>query len=189
MEMENNQEIYSLPLNKKSEMKLFMHMLALIMIIMFTVFTFLPLGNDIADYLARLAFLFCSLFFLYGWLFVGVLKRMRLRLTNEYIEFRTPFGKKIAKWSEICGVKVFKKSYNTFIGLVLKEEIRREKEKRSLWVKINNIFEGAFYIKIPLSSFKDIDVEKLYLTISSQIKEYDKVVMKSDEDVDANEIH
>lgn len=158
---------YALPFEQRSKMKWSMHLLFIFLIGIFGAFLFLPTDGSYIEIAFKLLCTILVSIFLYAWVFAGILRRQSLKITQDFIEFTAAFGTKKAHWNEIYDVQVFTQSHNTFIGLILKDKIR--KSKQSFWTELNNMYGGMFSIRIPISLFASVDIETLYSTIRSQM--------------------
>jgi hypothetical protein len=160
-------EEYLIPLKKTSGYKLTFHFLSISLIVIFAAFVLIPLGTDTEVILLKVFFAVFSIFFLYIWLYTGIFKKQYLELTDDYIRIRTAFGTKTIKWNQVQDIQVFTQSHNTMLGIILKEKARKRKE--TFWNLINDMFGGMFSVRIPLSQFPDIDIEKLYSTMINKL--------------------
>ncbi|SDW81085.1 hypothetical protein SAMN05518855_1005200 [Paenibacillus sp. CF384] len=168
MELQLENGNYTLPIEQHAKLKWSMHVLLLFMIGLFGAFLFLPIDGVYFNVAFKLIWIFAIAFFLYAWLFIGVLRLQTLKITQNGIEIRTAFGTKRANWMEIYDVQVFSIQRNTVIGLILKEQIK--KRKQSFLSEINNTYGGMFSIRIPIAQFPSLDIETLYSTIRAQLK-------------------
>lgn len=175
MEIENKQDLYSLPFEKTLKMKLPIQIITLFVVVsLVAAVSFITQDYyGLERFLANVFFIFSALYLFYHWLSVAVLKKARLILTEDYIEFADGFGKKVFKWEELESVKIESYRGNAFFG------IKERNKKKTFWTSIAHFFRDAFAIKIPFSLLGDTDLEKLYLTISWQIEKNNVLFKKS----------
>ncbi len=169
--MEENQrkpELHSLPFIVHSSYKFRMHVLYLFMITMFVGFSFIPV-NDLSGIFFRVLLLVFGIFFAYIWFYTGVMKKAYIKLTEDEILFKTLFGIKKLKWTDIANVQTYYKSNNSFIGIISKEKL--ENQKDNFFTSISNLYGGVYSLSIPLQSFSTAEPEKLYATIFYTLQE------------------
>lgn len=175
MQQENEKKGYPLPFETTARVKLYEHILLLFAVAFFTALVFETKGSGPGPFLFRLFFLAIALYVFYNWLFTGVLKKTKLRLTGDRIVYIDTFGKKTAGWSEINRVELFRQLDRSYIGIMLKEEAGgennplRQNPFRRLFRRVRKNF---FSILIPLSSFPGLDLERLYLTMGECMGPY-----------------
>jgi hypothetical protein len=161
MEEKNKKpELYSLPFIMHSSYKFGMHLLLLIFIILFAAIWFFP---DIFGIIFRLFSLTLSLFLAYMWIYIGILKKVYVKLTEDEISFKTMFGLKTIKWTDIAYVETFSMGKNLLIGIISKEKLKKRKE--NFLTAISDLYGGEYSLSIPLQNFPEAKPEKLYSTI------------------------
>ncbi|WP_141228370.1 hypothetical protein [Anaeromicrobium sediminis] len=112
------------------------------------------------------AFISLSVWACYIIISVQVLKKFSLHLTSEYIEVVLPFKATIARWEEIASVDTYYSHGNDYVAVLLKSH----KEKKSFTRNFESVFGVPSYsFQIPARFFKDVDMNRLLLTISEQI--------------------
>ncbi len=130
--------------------------------------------------------LITGIFLAYMVIAVGILKSYYIEMTSEYIKVSLPFKSKVAYWSEINSTEAYEYKNNIFIAILLKKD-RLKRRKRSISNSFNSISGIPSYsFQIPLRLYKDIEVERLLLTIENQINqtgiENEAEIVNSNED-------
>lgn len=189
MELKIENGEYPLPFIQRSKMKWQLHFIYFIFIIVGIYLASIFLWGDERS-IESLAFaIFCLalvIYLLYIWLFIGVLKLQYLKVTEDSIELKTAFGCRKANWTDIYNIQVFTINGVTIIGLMLKEDLTRNR-KESFWTKINEAFGSICSLNIPLSSFAGLEVDTLYSTLKTQIKKHFQSSDYTDESIPKQE--
>jgi hypothetical protein len=171
-------EQYSIPFYQKSSFKWYMNLLFLFCTLFSAagaIFFFVIIMKDdfIMGIFGGLFMLMLSLFFAYMFIAVGILKKFHIEMTSEYINVCLPFKSKIVYWREIYEAQVYELNNNTMIAILLEKD-RKKKSKRTISNNVNSLFGApACSFQIPLRLFKDIDAQKLLLTIGEQLNKVD----------------
>lgn len=120
-------------------------------------------------FLSGLFMLVLSVFFAFGIIINNKNKNGYIKITRDYIKYSTPFKVHIAYWNEIHEINVFEFNNNAAFGILLKKDIAKKKE-RTLSNSLNNLYGyPTSSIQISLLLFKEIDAEKLLLTMQKQL--------------------
>lgn len=107
--------------------------------------------------------------FLYIFFSAEVLKRFYIEMTHEGINFSAPFKSKKLFWREIHEAQIYQYNNNTILAILLERDIER-KRRRTIINNLNSLLgvpSNSF--QISLSLYKNIDPERLLLTIGDQI--------------------
>lgn len=170
-------EQYNIPFLKKSSLKWYIYLLfsfCTLLIAGGSIFFFVVMKDDFSMGLFFGVVMFVmSIYFAYIFVVAGVLKKFYIEITSEYIKFSSPFKSKIAYWREIYEAQVYENNNNTIILILLKKDINK-KRRRTISNNYNLIMgipPSSF--QIPLGFFKDIDTQRLLLTMESQINKVD----------------
>lgn len=155
--------LYSLPLHQQSKLKWSLHILYSFIIIMFIGFIMIP-GNDQQKLILNILFLAFSIFFGYIWLGLALFNKPYLKITNESLEYKWLFGRKVILMNDIYRVECFSESGVNKLGIWASE-----RGNRSFLEIINRILGRDYSVSIVMSNFQNIDFEKLRLTILSKI--------------------
>jgi hypothetical protein len=167
--LESEKEVleYELPYKQNCRLKLSTHILYIVLIVFFTLGAFFFPTDDSEALVLKVFFTLFTLFFLLLWLYMGILKKSYLEITNEYIKTISLFGSKTITWDKAADVSIYKQNHNTMIGIITKEKLSKRKD--SLGTLFSDLFGGTFSLAISLMIYPDIDIERLYLTISNRI--------------------
>jgi hypothetical protein len=160
-------EEYSIPIKIRSGLKWTFHLLYFFVTAIFGGAFFIPLDKGKEAIFMKGFSALLVILFLYTWIFIGILRRSYLELNEKDIKIKTIFGSKKVNWSEIQDIQVFTQSHNTMVGIVLKEKTK--KQKQSFWNELNDLFGGRYSVRIPLSQFPSIDIERLYFTMLNRV--------------------
>lgn len=155
-------DIYPLPFIVHSSYKASMHVLFLFFIFMFLGFMAIPI-NGLEGILYKLLCLASSLIFAYCWIFVGVLKKAYVELTEDGLLLRNAFIHKKLKWNDIVDVQTYCMNNNSFIGIISKEKLKKRKD--NFFTFISSQYGGKYALSIPLRIFPTVEPEKLYSTL------------------------
>lgn len=172
-------EQYDLPLYQRSKMKWSWNLLFIFCALLFagfSIFSFTIMMNDdlITGLLCGLFFSIFCFFFVYIIISVGMLKSCYIEMTAEYIKVKFPFKSKAVYWNEIYKAQVYKYNNNTMITILLKKDVNKKK-KRTISNNFNSIYGAPSYsFQISLMLFKDLDAQKLLLTMGEQINRADQ---------------
>jgi hypothetical protein len=172
--MEENQikfDGYSLPFIVHSSFKFRMHALFIFLILMFVGFSLIPIAG--LGWIYRLICLVFGLFCAFGWLCIGVMKKVFVELTEEGVTYKSLFGSKQIKWTNIVDVKTYCMNNNTFIGIVTKQELM--KRKNNFLTVLSDSLGGGYALAISLNTFPKADPQKLYATIFYEAMERQQV--------------
>lgn len=111
-----------------------------------------------------------SLFALYIIVTADILGRYSVKLTQEKLSLKLPFNKKVIYWKEIDSASLVSYNNNTFIGLILKEDLREG--RRSVDKNLTEMLGvPAFSFQFSTRLFTDIDPENLISIIDTKIAE------------------
>ena len=159
-------ELYSLPLTLRSGMKPWMHLVFVVLIAFFSLFLFIP-SSDVGGTIVRVFSLIIILFFLYSWLFTGVLKMGMLRLDEQGVLLKLCFGIRRIAWNEIAGVESYMQNGVAAFGIVTKKWLKKRKQNflHALWESLG----GLYTFSIPLTTFPTADAERLYATMVTMV--------------------
>lgn len=181
-QIQENKECYTLPFITRTSFRRRMHILFLFLIILFIGFASIP-----ADYLLGMffrLFLFASgLFLAYCWVYLGILKKAFLELTEEGITLKTIFHYKMIQWIDIAYVRTYYLQGNLYIGIVSNQKLIIQKD--NILTSLSNAFGGGYSLSIPLQLFPAIESQKLYSTIFFKAKEMRQ--QKENKEVDPSE--
>ncbi|QAA33155.1 hypothetical protein [Clostridium manihotivorum] len=168
--LESEKEVleYELPYKQNCRLKLSTHILYIVLIAFFTLGAFFFPTDDNEALVLKVFFILFTLFLLILWLYMGILKRSYLEITKEYIKTGSLFGSKTITWDKAADVSIYKQNHNTMIGIITKEKLSKRKD--SLGTLFSDLFGGTFSLAISLMIYPDIDIERLYLTISNRIE-------------------
>jgi hypothetical protein len=167
-------EEYLIPVKERSRLKWTNHLLYIFMIGLFTAFIFIPFDNLVENLVLKSLFILFDILFLIVWWYTGILRKSYVELTEESIIFKTVFKTQIVKWYEIYDIQIFTQNKNTMLGIILKEKVRKRKE--SFGTLLSDMYGGIFSVRIPLSQFQNIDIEK---NENSTIGNYIVAMLKS----------
>ena len=160
---------YSIPFLMKSSIKWNQHLQYIFLIGIFVAFVLVPMGTGIGFIILKVFFMAISIFFLYFWLYIGILKKQYLELTQDDITIKSAFGTRTIKWNQVNDVQVFTQNHNTMLGIILKDKVKNRKE--TFWNSINDMYGGMFSVRIVLNQFPDINIETLYSTMINRLIE------------------
>lgn len=178
---------YTLPFKSYSSLRLGLHFLYVIMFLMFGGFVFIPFDNGIEGVFFRTMFAFIAITIGCLWFYTGILKKQYIEVTDDYFKYKSLFITKKINWDEIYDVQVFTQNYNTFIGIALKEKLRKRKE--SFWSMINDMYGGMYSVRVIMGQFSEVNIERLYGTIVDKLIEVNDKEESFDEgSLDFNEI-
>lgn len=150
-------------------------------------FVFISKDNPIEGFFFGLFSLGLSSLFGYQFISVSILKRFFIEITEEYLKFSVPFKSKKVYWREIYDVQGYNANNNTYIAILLEKD-KNKKRKRTISNNFNSLYGvPACSFQIPLNLFKDIDAQRLLLTIDEQVNKIDKKDVINAENVE--EIH
>ncbi len=158
--------LYALPLQQKPELKLSLHILYGVVITVFLGFAVMAgvlpnIGNEKFFLITILAGM--SGFAAYIWVGAGVLHKPYLTVTEEELKFTTLFGQKTVPLKSIYKAEFYVD--HSIVGLGIWAE---QKGKRS-FIEVTDRFFGRDYsVGIPVPMFRNVDFEKLRLTILSR---------------------
>lgn len=167
-------EEYSIPFFQKSYLKLSMILLLLVLsaaLAASSIFFFAIVMKDefIVGLFFGLFMLIVSFFFAYMLLFIGILKRLYVEMTLEYIKISFLFKTKVVYWREIQEVQAYEAGNNIIVGILLKKD-KDEKRRRSISNNFSSLLGVPPYsFQIPIRFFKDIDIGRFLLTMDNQI--------------------
>lgn len=162
MEENKKSELYSIPFIIHSSYKFGMHLLLLIFIVLFAAALLFP-DNDLSIIIFKVFSLALSLFLAYMWIYMGILKKAFIELTEDEITFKTMFGLKKIQWTDIADVQTYSMSNNFCIGIISKKKLKKRKD--NFLTAISDLYGGGYSLSIPLKSFPEVKPEKLYSTI------------------------
>jgi hypothetical protein len=166
-------EGYLIPFKERSRLKWTNHLLYIFMIGLFTAFIFIPFDNVAENLVSKSLCILFDILFLSIWWYTGILRKSYVELTEESIIFKIMFKTQIVKWYEIYDIQVFTQNKNTMLGIILKEKVRKRKE--SFGTQLSDMYGGIFSVRIPLSQFQNIDIEKLYTTMTNKLIDVNKL--------------
>lgn len=109
------------------------------------------LGMMMAIYLVMLGYYWVAL----------IQKKNYVRLTDEYIEYSTPFKKVLVGWKEIEGFYVSEGNNAKKFNFVLNSPAKRS--------MVQKLLKLPPTLSVSLNQFKDIDSEQFYATIKSKV--------------------
>lgn len=158
-----NIERYSLPYIIHSSYKFKTHAVLLFVIIMCGICLFIP------NILFRILGLVLGVFIAWVWIYMGILKRGFIEITEDEIKFKTLFGLKTVKLIDIASVETYCMKNNTFIGIVSNEKLKKQKD--NFLTLLGNSMGGAYSLSLPLQSFSKADIQKLYSTMFYEVEE------------------
>ncbi|GAA0177104.1 hypothetical protein SH2C18_03900 [Clostridium sediminicola] len=169
-------ELYNLPYYQKMKLSKGLSILFSFCAIIFgigAVFFLIIVRKDdpVFGLLYGLFMLVLSGFFVYAIMLPKIVRKGFIEITTEYIKISTQFKDYIAYWNEISDINVYKFNSNTMMGILLKKDIAK-KTKRTVSNSLNSLYgypPSSF--QVSLSLFKDLDVDKLLLTIQHQVNQ------------------
>lgn len=162
MEQSARKQLYQIPYVVRSRIKVTMHLLYVILILLCMAAAVFMDDPEPTINLCRILFLLLSLFFLYCWLFFGILKKASIRLDETGITVKTLHTKRI-RWAEVEHAQTYEASRNVFIGLIPKNR----PENAGLF---SRLFKSQYALAIPLRLFAGADPERLFATITDMIQ-------------------
>ena len=165
---QQSQEPYEIPLIMRSSYKIKMHILFVFLILLFFSVSFIPAEN-LPGMFVKLFFFSAGLFFLYGWVYMGILKKGSLELTEEGMILRTIFNIKRIKWMDVAEVKKYYLQGNLYIGVITNQKLILHKD--NFLTSLSIAFGGGYSLSVPLASFSKIEPKKLYVTIATEAQE------------------
>ena len=155
-------EVYSIPYKVRCSLPIGQHILCISMIIMFSVFAYIPMeGILLQELFVKTASICFLIMFLYIWIAIGVLRKHTLEFTNDEIIYTYLFSVKRFKWSEILDVKIYEQKDNVVI------KVFRDKSKSRK--RFSDLFKRA-HIFISREMFAEVDFLRLYVTIINAAK-------------------
>lgn len=160
-------ERYSLPFIVHSSYTFRTHVIFSFMTIMFLGFSFIPI-NEVVWIFIRILSLVLGLLLVYCWIYMGIMKKAFIELTEEGVLFRALMSKKI-KWTDIIDVQTYCINNNFCIGIISKEKLK--KRKNNFLTLLSDLLEGEYSLSISLNSFPTAEPEKLYSTIFYEVQE------------------
>jgi hypothetical protein len=163
-------DLYSLPFYQEAKPKWWFHILFCFLIIIFIGFVLIP-GKDQEKTILNVVFLLFAVLFGYAWLATGFFNKPYLKITDEYLEYKMLFGRKVISLKSIYQVEFFSTRVNQF-GI----RTTSEQGKRSIWNAVDRFFSGGYSVTIPLSTFSTIDFDKLAVTIIAKAKANNSVL-------------
>lgn len=167
-------DTYTLPLYQKSSLKkslkfLYLFFVLFFLILSILIFIFITKENPIMGIVFSLILLVLSIFFMYLFINIEILKKFQIEITYEYIKITTPFIKKFAFWKDIYNVQLYNYQNNPMLSFLLIKDLNK-KTKSSICNNLNSLLGiPPTSFQISLNLFKDIDMEKLYNTIVMQL--------------------
>ncbi|MGG1639665.1 hypothetical protein [Paenibacillus sp. NRS-1760] len=156
--------LYSLPLNQKSKLKWSLHILYGFMVVVFLGFIMIP-GDDQKKFILNIFFLVFAIIFGYVWLAMALFNKPHLIITDEYLEYKWLFGHKVIILNSIYKAEFFSERGITKLGIWANEQ-----GKQSFWETTDRFFGRDYSVSIVVSTFQNIEFDKLRLTILSKIK-------------------
>lgn len=109
--------------------------------------------------------------FEYVIIFIRIIKKGYIEITTDYIKVSTPYKIKTTYWRDIYEVSIYSLNNQIVMGILLKKDL--EKKRKRTVLNMLNSMDGAPLVsfQVSLIFFKDIDIEKLLLTIEEQINQ------------------
>lgn len=181
-EKEKTMEEYSIPFIQHSGMTMKFKLLYGFFIILCGACAFVPVGEGIGYIAYKALFLALTLLFLYGLIYVGVFKKQYVELTEKRIVLKSAFGKKTLEWNEVFDIQIYTMNNYVNIGIISKGKMK--KRKNSFWTFINDMFAGNYSMAIGMIAFPDIDLDRLYFTMTNMLV---RINEKADGQVNDNE--
>lgn len=168
MNQHNEDRYYAIPSVFRSEFKLWMHIVFVILIVFMWGVVVLPLdGLEVA--VLKILFAFLGLFFLAGWLYTGMLKKAHIELTENVLRVKTMFSSKQIPWSEIESIQEYRQSYASYIGVISKDH----KFGNGIFMAgLGRLLNGNYALTIPMGSFPKLNSDKLSETIMKMAAEH-----------------
>lgn len=155
--------LYSLPLQQISKLKWSFHILYGFIEVVFLGFIMIP-GDDQEKFILNILFLVFAIFFGYLWLAMAFFNKPRLIITDKYLEYKWLFGHKVILLNSIYKAEFFSERGITKLGIWANDQ-----GKRSFWETTDRFFGRDYSVSIVVSTFQNIDFEKLRLTILSKV--------------------
>lgn len=159
---QRSNECYSLPYIIHSSYRVKTHVALLFTICMCGICLFIP-----NIFFSILGFVL-GLFLMWAWVYMGILKKAFIELTEDEIKYKTLFGQKTSKWTDIANVETYCTNNNTFIGIISNEKL--ENQKTNFLTTLFIGMGGGYSLSISLASFSKAEPEKLYSTIFYKVK-------------------
>ncbi|MDQ6419336.1 hypothetical protein RB620_07760 [Paenibacillus sp. LHD-117] len=160
--------LYVLPLNQTAKLKWSLHFLFGFMVVVFLGFIMIP-GDGVEKMILNILFLVLAFLIGYLWLAMAVIRKPQLTITNEYLEYKWLFGHKVIFLKSIYKTELFSESGIVKFGIWSNEE-----GKMSFWEITDRMFGRDYSVSIVLSTFQNLDFEKLALTIMSKAESNEK---------------
>lgn len=166
-------EPYSLPLRAEFRNRIRDYFTGAFLIALFIMMIFIPSEGDLILIVSRAILGILSALVIYTWVYPFIKGKPYLEVTEEYIKYKSIYGTKQIAWTQALTAQIYSISNAKMLGIVTKEHHR--KRKGTFWAEIHEGQGGNFSIRIPLANFRDIDIDRLYLTVKDKIrKEYEK---------------
>ena len=156
-ENKRSNECYSIPYSIHSSYRLKTHVVLLLTICMCGICLLIP------SMLFSILGLVLGLFLMLIWIYMGILKKAFIELTEDEITYKTLFGGKTLRWCDIANVETYCTNNNSFIGIISNEKL--ENQKNNFLTALFIGMGGGYSLSLPLASFSKADPEKLYSTI------------------------
>lgn len=166
----NNVEEYSIPYKQYSRLKPAYHVLYLFCTVLFIGLFFLFIKEKgIEAIFFKIFSITFFLLFLSMWIFLGIIRKAYVELTEDAIKIRSFFKTSIINWKDIFDIGVYKQGYNTMFGIITKAKAKKRKDY--FLTLLNDLFAGPYSAAIALGLYPDVDVERFYFTITNKVIE------------------
>ncbi len=124
-------DTYTLPLYQKSSLKkslkfLYLFFVLFFLILSILIFIFITKENPIMGIVFSLILLVLSIFFMYLFINIEILKKFQIEITYEYIKITTPFIKKFAFWKDIYNIQIYNYQNNPMLSFLLIKDLNKK---------------------------------------------------------------
>lgn len=152
--------IYNLPLYAVSKIKWYVHVIFgfLEVILLADLYTTDSSDSLLMKVIPVTLFIIISLL----WSMNGIISKPYIKMTDDYLEYKSSFSRKSVRWDEILKVEFFIINGVTNLGIVI------NRQYKSISQQLDEMLGYNYYIRIPVSMFSNIDFKKLKATILSK---------------------
>jgi hypothetical protein len=160
-----NNGLYSLPLHKQAKLKWSFHLLYGFLVTLLLGFILIP-GDDSVKLSLKLFFCVFMIFILYSWFALAFFNKPYLIINDEYLEYKWLFGRKRIDLDTINQIEFYSENGVTKLGIGAIEH-----GKRSFFEATDRMLGRNYSVSIVVSTFSNIDFDKLRLTLIAKINQ------------------
>lgn len=156
---------YEVPFRAKFKLKKSFWIIFVISTI-FLLFTAVLAFQD-RDFIVSIIMILFALFFIY---LILVIRKQYLEITDTYIMIYNSFVRGKSKkvyWNDIVYINLQSENFNSYIGIVTKRNIIRQKNRLTKFV--DSLSHGIYSLVIPLNFLHYLDIDRLILTIKEKM--------------------